>query len=70
VDELLHAIEARDNILRAIGAKLSEMQEKGSGLAMLLDQAYAYRMKRLDGVTMPVADQRVHDNDRTKVDAA
>lgn len=69
MDELLHAIETRDNILRAIGAKLSEMQEKGSDLAVFLEKAYEYRIKKLENVTMPVADQRVH-NDRTKVDAA
>ncbi|KAG6362914.1 hypothetical protein INS49_008009 [Diaporthe citri] len=70
VDELLQAMEARDNILVAIGEKLSEMQEKGSNLATHLGQAYGYRMKRLEGLTMPVAEHRVHDKNRTKVDAA
>jgi hypothetical protein len=70
VDELLHAMEARDNILRNIGAKLSEMYEKGTSLATLLDQAYAYRIKRLEGLNMPVADQRAETNDKTKANAA
>lgn len=68
VDDLLRAIETRDNILRAVGDKLSEMQEKGSNLATYLDQAYEYRMRRLEGLTMPVADQQAHD--QTKVDAS
>lgn len=69
VDELLQAMEARDNMLVAIGKKLSEMQEKGSNLATHLGQAYEYRMKRLEGLTMPVAEQR-HDKNRNKVDGA
>lgn len=70
VDELIQAIEARDNTLVAISEKLSEMQQKGSDLAKFLDQAYEYRMKKLEGLTMPVADQRVHGKVMTKVDAA
>lgn len=70
VDELLQAMETRDNMLVAIGEKLSEMQEKGSNLATHLEQAYEYRMKRLEGLTMPVAEQRVHGKNRNKVDAA
>lgn len=62
-------MEARDNMLVAIGKKLSEMQEKGSNLATHLGQAYEYRMKRLEGLTMPVAEQR-HDKNRNKVDGA
>lgn len=63
-------MEARDNMLVAIGEKLSEMKEKGSNLATHLGQAYEYRMKRLEGLTMPVAEQHVHDKNRNKVDAA
>lgn len=57
-------------MLVAIGEKLSEMQTKGSNLGTYLGQAYEYRMKRLDGLTMPVAEQRVHAKNRNKVDAA
>ncbi|KAJ0121798.1 hypothetical protein J7T55_008965 [Diaporthe amygdali] len=70
VDQLLQAIEARDNILQDIGEKLSEMQDKGFNLATHLDQAYEYRMKKLERLAMPVKDQRVRGNDRTKSDAA
>lgn len=70
MDELLQAMEARDNILRAIGEKLSEMQDKGRNLATYLDQAYEYRMKKLEGLALPVADQRVDDKNKTKADAA
>lgn len=69
MDELLHAMEARDNTLRAIGEKLFEMQEKGCNLATYLQQAYEYRMKRLEGLTVPVPDQRAQDKNKTKVDA-
>lgn len=70
MDELLQAMEARDNILRTIGEKLSEMQEKGCNLATYLDQAYEYRMKKLEGLAVPAADQRVDDKNTTKTDAA
>lgn len=70
MDQLLQAMEARDNILQEIGERLSEMQEKGSNLATHLDQAYEYRMKKLERLAMPVKDQRVPGNDRTKADAA
>lgn len=63
-------MQARDNILQVIGEKLSEMQEQGSYLAMYIDQAYKYRMERLEGLTVPVADQQVHDKTKTKVGAA
>lgn len=63
-------MEARDNILRAIGEKLSEMQGKGCDLAKNLDMAYEHRMKKLEGITLPVADQRVDDKNKTKADAA
>lgn len=70
MDELIQAIEARDSILVAIGEKLAEMQQRGSDLARFLDQAYEYRLKKLEGLTMHAADQRVHDKDMTKADAA
>lgn len=57
-------------MLVAIGEKLSEMQTKGSNLGTYLGQAYEYRMKRLEGLAMPVAEQRVHAKNRNKVDAA
>lgn len=57
-------------MLVAIGEKLSEMREKGSNLATYLQQAYEYRIKKLEGLTMPVAEQLVHDENRTKVDTA
>lgn len=63
-------MEARDNILLAIGEKLSRMQEEGCNLAMHLDSVYEYRMKQLEGIAVPVADQRVDDKNKTKADAA
>ncbi|KAL1865508.1 hypothetical protein Daus18300_007153 [Diaporthe australafricana] len=70
VDQLLQAIEARDNILQAIGSKLSEMREMACHFATNLDQAYAYKMEKLERLAMHVKDERVHGNDRTKADAA
>ncbi|KAK7738472.1 hypothetical protein SLS53_005991 [Cytospora paraplurivora] len=48
VDHLLQAIEARDNILRAISEKLAEAQDAGDTLASYLDSAYEHRVKRAE----------------------
>lgn len=70
MDQLLQAIEARDNILQTIADKLSEIRERACHFATNLDQAYAYKMERLEGLAMSVKDERVHGNARTKADAA
>ncbi|ROW02038.1 hypothetical protein VPNG_07688 [Cytospora leucostoma] len=48
VDHLLQAIEARDNILRAISEKLAEAQDAGDALASYLDSACEHRVKRAE----------------------
>lgn len=70
MDELFHAIKERDNILQEIKAKLSELQERASDLDVSLHEAYAYRMKKLESVTMPAVDQPAHNNGGTKADIA
>lgn len=70
VDELFHAMKERDRILQQIKAKLSELQVRASDLDDSLQEAYAYRIKRLEGVTMPVVDRPVHNNDGTEAQGA
>ncbi|POS79755.1 hypothetical protein DHEL01_v201850 [Diaporthe helianthi] len=70
VDDLIHAMVERDNILGEIKAKLSELQERTYDLDVLLQEAYAYRIKKLEGVTMPAVDRPVRENGGTKADGA
>lgn len=63
-------MKERDRILQQIKAKLSELQVRASDLDDSLQEAYAYRIKRLEGVTMPVVDRPVHNNDGTEAQGA
>ncbi|KAG8165208.1 hypothetical protein KVR01_005483 [Diaporthe batatas] len=70
VEELFHATRERDSILQQIKAKLSELQERACDLDLSLHEAYAYRMKKLEGVTMPMVDRPAQNNIGAKADGA